>query len=70
MNRILTPEENAYVQILCDRILHIQRKHELLRHLPLKATFEPMGLSVMATLCLLVDCAGWTEQEMLEVLDA
>lgn len=66
--RVLTPEENQYVQVLAQRILYITKQADALKKLPLESIHEPTGLPVFIVLCMLMEAAGYTDQELNEAL--
>lgn len=64
----LTPAENAYVQTLAKRLLHIERQARKLKGVPLESIHEETGMPVFMVICLLMEGAGWTAAEMNEVM--
>lgn len=67
-HRTLTEAEDYYVQTLARRILWITAQAKTLLPLELESIHEPTGLPVFVVIGMLMDGAGYTEQEMTEAL--
>lgn len=67
-HKTLTPTENAELQRLCYRQIHLQEQGEKIAVLPWKDIHEETGLPVFLLLCLLADAAERTDTEITRML--
>jgi hypothetical protein len=70
--RRLTESENAHVSMLAERLLHISAQIKPLMAMPVDelefGLHSVLGVPNWRACVLLLECAGWVEQEMSEAL--